>query len=121
MEKSRHIKKESVIEALKKSLGVVTTALTRLDIPSSTYYKWLKTDPEFAQEVKDIENIALDFSESKMFEAINKGSEGLIKFHLSRKGKNRGYVERQEITGMDGQPTHFQIEIIDSGSNKDQD
>lgn len=110
-----------MLEALKKSLGVVSTACNKTDTPRSTFYKWMDTDPEFAAEVKDIENIALDFSESKMFEAIQKGSENLIKFHLSRKGKNRGYVERQEITGMEGQPTHFQIEIIDSGSNKDKD
>ena len=121
VDKSRHLKKEIMLEALKKSLGVVTTALNKTDIPKSTFYKWRKTDPEFEAEVQDIDNIALDFSESKMFEGIQKGSENLIRFHLSRKGKSRGYVERQEITGMEGQPTHFQIEIIDSGSNKNKD
>jgi len=34
------------------------------------------------------------------------------KFYLERKGKDRGYSQRQEITGADGMPTKFEIEII---------
>ena len=60
VDKSRHLKKEIMLEALKKSLGVVTTALNKTDIPKSTFYKWRKTDPEFEAEVQDIDNIALE-------------------------------------------------------------
>ena len=64
MDKSRHIKKEAMLQALENSLGVVTVACKQTDIPRSTYYKWLKEDEQFAKAVKDIENIALDFGES---------------------------------------------------------
>jgi len=114
VDKSGHKKKQSMLEALKKSLGVVTTALIKADVPHSAYYKWINTDPEFAEQVKNVDNIALDFAESKMFQGIEGGNTQLIKFYLSRKGKNRGYVERQEFAGVEGQPTSFQIEIIDS-------
>ena len=40
--------KEQVIEALKKTLGVVTHALGTLNLSRTNYYKWLKEDPEFA-------------------------------------------------------------------------
>ena len=66
MDKSRHIKKEAILKALENSLGVVTVACKQTDIPRSTYYKWLKEDDEFANAVKDIENIALDFGESQL-------------------------------------------------------
>ena len=36
------------------------------------------------------------------------------KFYLERKGKDRGYSQRQEITGADGMPTKFEIEIIEN-------
>ena len=66
MDKSRHIKKEAMLTALENSLGVVTVACKQADIPRSTYYKRIKEDKEFAKQVKEIENIALDFAESQL-------------------------------------------------------
>lgn len=113
MNKSRHIKKESLLKALEKSLGIVTVACRNADIPRSTYYKWLNEDQEFAEAVRDIENVALDYAESKLHKQIGDNSTAATIFYLKTKGKKRGYIERQEITGADGVPTNFQIEIID--------
>jgi phage antirepressor YoqD-like protein len=106
--------KKAMIEALEKSLGVVTTACKVVGIGRTQFYQWLKDDDEFAQEVDDIQNIALDYVESKLFENIQKGKTSEMIFYLKTKGKKRGYIERQEITGADGMPTNFQIEIIES-------
>ena len=119
MNKSRHIKKESLLKALEQSLGIVTVACKKADVPRSTFYKWLNEDDEFAKEVKDIENIALDFAESQLHKQISENSTSATIFYLKTKGKNRGYVERQEITGVEGMPTNFQIEIIGSAKDKD--
>lgn len=108
--------KKAVIEALEKSLGVVTTACRTVGIGRTQFYNWLKDDEDFAKEVNDIQNIALDYVESKLFENIKKGKTSEMIFYLKTKGKKRGYVERQEITGADGMPTNFQIEIIDGES-----
>jgi len=119
MNESRHIKKESLLKSLEQSLGVVTVACKKADIPRSTYYKWLNEDEEFAKEVRDIENVALDFAESQLHKQIAADSTAATIFYLKTKGKKRGYVERQEITGVEGMPTNFQIEII--GRTKDKD
>ena len=119
MDESRHIKKESLLKSLEQSLGVVTVACKKADIPRSTYYKWLKEDESFAEQVRDIENVALDFAESQLHKQISDNSTAATIFYLKTKGKNRGYVERQEITGVEGMPTNFQIEIIDSIKAKD--
>jgi len=119
MDKSRHIKKESMLKALEKSLGVVNVACRSADVPRSTFYKWMKEDEDFARDVKDIENIALDFAESQLHKQIGKGNTSATIFYLKTKGKYRGYVERQEITGADGMPTNFQIEIIDKIEDTD--
>ena len=47
MDKSGHIKKESMLKALESSLGVVTVDCKSADVPRITYYKWLKEDEEF--------------------------------------------------------------------------
>jgi len=49
-----------------------------------------------------------------LFENIRDGKTSETIFYLKTKGKNRGYVERQEITGADGMPTKFEIEIIEN-------
>lgn len=113
-DKIRHTKK-SLINALEKSMGVVTTACKNVGIHRSTFYDYYNNDEEFRKEVNDIGNVALDFTESKMFEQIQDGNTTLIKFYLATKGKKRGYVERQEVTGAEGEKL-FEIKIIDTDS-----
>jgi len=118
-DKIRHTK-NNLINALEKSMGVVTSACKKVGIHRSTFYEYYNNDEEFRQKVDDIGNVALDFAESKMFEQIQEGNTQLIKFYLSTRGKKRGYVERQEITGADGMPNNFQIEIIDNIKDTDE-
>jgi ACT domain-containing protein len=89
--------KKAIIEALEKSLGVVTTACKQVGIARSTFYEYLKNDKDFENKVSDIQNIALDFAESQLHKQIQSGNTSATIFYLKTKGKNRGYVERQEI------------------------
>tara|TARA_R110001599_G_scaffold104754_4_gene265592 strand:+ start:4481 stop:4834 length:354 start_codon:yes stop_codon:yes gene_type:complete len=112
MDKSRHIKKESILEALEKSLGVVTVACKQSDVPRSTYYKWLNEDEEFSKAVKDIENIALDFGESQLHKQIGDGNTSATIFFLKTKGKKRGYIERSELDLTSGdEPIKINVNI----------
>ena len=112
MDKSRHIKKESMIKALEASLGVVTIACKKLGLPRSTFYKWLKEDEKFAKEVRDIENIALDFAESQLHNQIEDGNTSATIFYLKTKGKKRGYIERSELDLNSGdEPIKINIKI----------
>ena len=97
MDKSRHIKKESMLEALEQTLGVVTTACKSTGIPRSTFYKWIREDEKFKRSVQDIENIALDFAESQLHTQMKNGNTSATIFYLKTKGKKRGYVERSEL------------------------
>lgn len=89
--------KKSLIEALNKSLGIVSTACLKTKISRSRYYEWYDSDPEFKKEVDEIVDVALDFAESKLLQSINNGSDTATIFYLKTKGKKRGYVEKQEI------------------------
>jgi hypothetical protein len=112
MDKNRHIKKQSILKALEKSLGVVTVACKQADVPRSTYYKWLNEDEEFAKAVKDIENIALDFGESQLHKQIGDGNTSATIFFLKTKGKKRGYVERSELDLSSGdEPIKINVNI----------
>jgi hypothetical protein len=110
MNKNEHIKK-ATIEAMEKSLGIVTSACKLADIARTTFYKWYNEDPEFRQSIDDIENIALDFAESKLHQLIKDGNPTATIFYLKTKGKNRGYVERTEISTPDDTKMDINIEI----------
>jgi hypothetical protein len=88
--------KRAMIEALEKSLGIVTTAAKSAGIDRSTHYEWLKTDDEYRKAVEDIGDIALDFAESQLHKQISNGEVSSTIFYLKTKGKKRGYIERQE-------------------------
>lgn len=101
---STKVQKGAMIEALIKSLGVVTSACRLVQISRETHYRWMKKDKKYKTSVEDIENIAIDFVETKLHKQIEKGDTTAVIFFLKTKGKARGYVERSEVTGKDGSP-----------------
>ena len=104
-------RKKAMLEALEKSLGVVTTACKNVGISRETHYRWIKEDEVYKKQVKELDNIALDFAESQLHKQINEGSTAATIFYLKTKGKSRGYIERQEIE-IDGAPSKIEIEIV---------
>ena len=94
------IQKRSMIEALEKSLGIVTTACKSVGISRETHYRWMRDDEKYKEEVNGIADIALDFAESQLHKQIKDGEVSSTIFYLKTKGKKRGYIERteQEVT-----------------------
>jgi len=90
-------KKRLMLKALEKTLSVVSTACKQVGINRQTHYNWLNNDPKYAEEVKSIEDITLDFAESQLHQQIREGNTTATIFLLKTKGKKRGYIERQEI------------------------
>ena len=114
VDKSRHIKKEAVLDALEQSLGVVTTACKMTDTPRSTFYKWVKNDLDFAKKVRELENVSLDFAESKLFEQISENNTSATIFYLKTKGRKRGYWEKQQMDmTTDDEPVQINIKLTD--------
>ncbi|MCL1937606.1 MAG: hypothetical protein FWF52_04325 [Candidatus Azobacteroides sp.] len=110
-------KKKAMLNALKQTLGVVTPACENAGIDRTTHYKWMKEDECYKNIVEDIENIALDFAESRLHINIKNGDVASILFYLKTRGKKRGYIEQQKMdvtsNGKDFN-TCIQVEIIDS-------
>jgi ACT domain-containing protein len=117
--KERTLKKDTLLQALENSLGIVSTACNRTGISRSSYYKWYKEDEEFRQKVDEIDNVKLDFVESKLFKNIENEKEKSIIFYLQHKGHKRGYIQRQNInlTSNEEDIKKIEIEIIESKGN----
>ena len=91
------VMKRAMMEALESNLGIVTPAASKVGIHRSTHYYWMKTDPDYAAAVDSVQDIALDFAESKLHEQIKEKDTIATIFYLKTKGKKRGYIEKQEI------------------------
>ena len=89
--------KKAMIQALEKSLGVVTTACKQVDISRDTHYRWMSDDEDYKAEVESLSDVALDFAESQLFKKIKDGDTTAMIFFLKTKGKKRGYVEKTQI------------------------
>mgnify|MGYP003799635619 FL=1 len=95
--------KANMLAALEKTLGVVSTAAKIAGIDRCTHYEWLKEDSEYAEKVAELKNVALDFAETKLHAAIDGMDTNAIKFFLKTQGKQRGYIEQNEVnvTGLE--------------------
>lgn len=119
--------KKEILESLETHKGIVTSACASIRCPRSTYYNYYNTDPDFKDAVDAIQDVAIDFVESKLMEKINgvttqtfnqKGepviyelppSDTAIIFFLKTKGKKRGYIERMEVDNL----TPIQVMTLD--------
>ena len=120
------LKKKLMVEALEKSLGIVTTAAKSASIERTTHYRWMKEDEEYAERVNDITEMTLDFAESMLHKRIKSESDTAIIFFLKTKGKKRGYIEKQEIehsageslkVDLSGYSTENLIKALDDNRN----
>ena len=102
--------KKAVLDALEKSLGVVTSACKSVGVGRTTHYLWMDTDPEYKAAVEELSGVAIDFAESQLHKQIKEGNSTATIFFLKTKGKKRGYIERQEVDVSSGKL--FQIEVL---------
>lgn len=108
--------KDTFIKAFKLNNCNISKSCEAANITRRTFYNWKEDDEDFRNEVIACEEALLDLAESKLMENINKGATPELIFYLKTKGKKRGYVERQEITGSEGKKL-FDIRIIDGDND----
>lgn len=90
-------KKKQVLDALQKSMGIISKATELAKISRTTFYKWLEEDENFKEQVNEVFERQIDFVESKLLSNINDGDTTAIIFFLKTKGRKRGYHEKTEI------------------------
>lgn len=95
-------RKGAFLRALDESLGIISTACRAAKISRTTFYTWLRNDPEFAECVREIEERQIDEVEGALLSRIREADTTAIIFYLKTKGKTRGFSERLELTGRDG-------------------
>jgi hypothetical protein len=91
-----------IIEALKATKGMVYLAADKLGCSHQTVYNYIERYPTVKTEWDSQNGKMGDTAELKLYQAIINGEPWAVAFYLKTKGKTRGYVERSEVTGADG-------------------
>ena len=118
--------KETVLDAIRgtgpfanrgkpqSSGGVVVTIARRLGVTRQTVYSYMSKWVSVQKAVDDEREAMLDMAEGALYRLVSDGNPTGIIFLLKTRGKDRGYVERQEITGKDGGGLKVEIEYVNS-------
>jgi hypothetical protein len=64
--------KKAMLDALEKSLGVVTSAAKTVGVGRTTHYLWMQEDKEYKAAVDELSDVAIDFAESQLHKQINR-------------------------------------------------
>jgi hypothetical protein len=98
MKQNPELHKRQLLQALEKSLGIVTPACKDVGISRNQFYIYYNTDSDFKKAVDDINELTLDFAENQLLKKIKEGSERSILFYMKYRGRKRGYSESMDIT-----------------------
>lgn len=102
---------EQIAAALKAANGNVSEAARQLGSCRDTIYQHMQADPALMTILTDAREALVDSAESALSKLISEGNVAAVIFALKTQGKKRGWVERQEITGADGDA--LKIEIVE--------
>ena len=104
MAKTKRVTDKEIAECLEVNKGMVGAVAKALGYTSAGIYKRISESKMLQDVKKEIEHEFLDFAEGMLIKKIKDENLGAIIFYLKCKGKERGWVERKEITGGDGEP-----------------
>ena len=132
------MRKRALLDALEKTYGIVSTACRMIGVARITHYDWMKEDESYREAVEELNNVALDHSESKLHQLIEgvwvtkEGDDGepaiyqkepnvaAVIFHLKSRGKKRGYIEKEAEKPADTerlQPPNCTFISVDMSNN----
>ena len=107
MARSNGFTAAQVIKALEDADGYVSKTASLLGCSVPTVYNYRDRYATVAEAWQNIRERRHDFVENALHKQIKEGNMTGIIFYLKTQAKDRGYVERSELTGADGKPLIF--------------
>lgn len=111
------LKVSDIEPVVSKYDGNIAAIARHFRVTRQTIYNRIKESSTLKEAIQDARESVLDDAESELYKQAKSGNTAALIFFLKTQGKNRGYTERQEITGADG--GDVRVKFIDYGLNTD--
>lgn len=95
--KSLTKRQKDFLEIFKNKMCMVTHACKASNVSRARYYRWLEQE-SFREGVDEVKESVKDFGELALHKLIKDGNVAAIIFYNKCKNKDRGYVEKSEIS-----------------------
>lgn len=89
---------EAILDAIKKSNGIQANIAKRLGVTRACVSNWVNGIPEIWDAVHEAREATIDLAEDSLIKNIRARDNTATIFYLKCQGKERGYIERQEIS-----------------------
>ena len=100
---------KKVADALTETRGGVAMVASMLGVSLTTIYNYLEKYPDLKELKNSFTVLLVDKGVYQLHDAVEAGDPWAVKYALSTQGKDRGYTERQEITGADGSELEIKL------------
>lgn len=104
-------RKDAMLAALMKTLGVVSMACQMIGIARKTHYEWRREDEAYDQACEDLIEVKKDFVEHALMKAVSAGEVSAVIFANRTLNRDRGYIERSEVLNTFGATKNITITI----------
>ena len=99
--------REQLINEIWRNKGKVALVAERLGVTTKTVYNYADKYATVKNALDDsrlhFDELLVDTAEMKVQKAVMNDEAWAIRYVLGTKGKSRGYVERSEVTGAEGE------------------
>lgn len=102
---------QEVLAAIPDSYGIVSRVGENLGCTWGTARKYIDMYPSAIDMFRQEKERIKDLCEIKVIKAINLDDIQTAKWYLGMQAKDRGYVDRQELTGANGGPVSFSFDV----------
>lgn len=105
-----------MVECIKDTQGLISKIQRKLEKATGEHWNWETVNnyvhkwEAAEQAVKAEKEAMLDLAENNVFKALAKDDLATSKWYLRMKGKERGYVESQEIQMSNADPLNINLQ-----------
>lgn len=98
------LSRDEIKDGLVECHGIVADVAKLYNCDRTQLNRVILEDEELTEFYRNAKEILKDFVEAQLLALIRKSHPAAIIFYLKCQAKERGYVERQEVTAKDGEP-----------------